>query len=1245
MKKSKFLKKSLAMLLALMLVVAMIPLSASASAINLDSIYVDGNKVKIDGDSFSVGVYTTAKTVEVDTNEDLSGWTGNEHQLRVVEPDSLNELPVDQWDTDNDQGTGIDLDTYMVDGKVTFKLYDMTTNKPTGKLEKTITMNVTRTQANTQTDLASVKPGTGVYEILNSLEEINETKTIKVLVARNFKFSSSTEDQDDLQATIFVTAANGATLQGVTDDGEANANEGDSFEVKSASGTNVSKFTVEAEYLDALESFTITGLDGVEYTATPVDTNQDDIPDTINVVLPDKAIVEAPWGDTITEPELKINYAVNGNLEDTLTINRKAYKNGDKLKLVGLTTDAGYSKSVIVTRLSADASVADNKKAEQEYTLKVSMEKSSSTAIKSIQVNNTMVEDLTTDPIAVELPKTYYSAAGNKENTDTKNLAVTITTDPTVTKVVLNGKEADGPKKGALNSDKSAKTWDFTDVDLSAERILSVFAEDGTTMTQTGIVATVAEDVSSASITSFYLKDEAGNTYDAESISNNEILVRVPYMTTNVGTWTMFATPSAYSKVVGAEAYTTKPGPNGSMDVVLTNPIDVMNGSTTASAIDLDNIAAATSKTAVASEGRIQAVSKNDDTIKTTYTVKVILETAKNGKLLQGVDFTVQSYKNTQQGDKIVYRSKTTANTFHANVDQATNGSMSVGEINLEIAPSLTNGANGNDLGITYENVVTGFQAQDGAVVYVVKERTNLSLVLDRLTATTNDDSSKLTGKKLVNYSNTFKSPYTVGTAAGNGYAEIVVLPEQYARQLELGQLDSGNQAFVMQTSQLTGKGLLYDVVLNKKTAETEAELKTIKIGDVSLTINADKTITGTLPWSYTVKENTSYSDAKFAEFTMSDYALLSDKDDRAYFSKGDWNGDGKEDPIGHPVAVSTFANRKFLFVRDTSSDKVIVYAATDSRASALVDSAIIVKGENRLTDTEYSSTTYTFELKYAQPSNETVISNFKLGKYTGTVNGHNITVNVPYGTDVTGLIATFDKSLGSTIKVNDRVGGVDLVSGVTSVNYTNPVKLYVTSESGNNTVEYTVTVEQGMHFSDISENDWYYENVMDAANNGYVSGMGDGTFAPKKATTRAEFAAMIANAMGYESDPDVNSMFPDVADDFWGKAAINFCAQNGIISGYEDGTFQPNKAITRQEAAAILNNAFELAERYGTSSDLYSDNGKIAGWAADHVYAAKAAGLMKGDAGTGMFRPTDTIIRAEAASILMHANREGLIK
>ena len=70
-----------------------------------------------------------------------------------------------------------------------------------------------------------------------------------------------------------------------------------------------------------------------------------------------------------------------------------------------------------------------------------------------------------------------------------------------------------------------------------------------------------------------------------------------------------------------------------------------------------------------------------------------------------------------------------------------------------------------------------------------------------------------------------------------------------------------------------------------------------------------------------------------------------------------------------------------------------------------------------------------------------------------------------------------------------------------------------------------------------------------------------------------------------------------------------------------------------------------EQAEKYGVSTELFPDNGAIADWASDHVYAAKAAGLMKGDAGTGMFRPTSTITRAEAASILMNANRAGLIK
>lgn len=196
------------------------------------------------------------------------------------------------------------------------------------------------------------------------------------------------------------------------------------------------------------------------------------------------------------------------------------------------------------------------------------------------------------------------------------------------------------------------------------------------------------------------------------------------------------------------------------------------------------------------------------------------------------------------------------------------------------------------------------------------------------------------------------------------------------------------------------------------------------------------------------------------------------------------------------------------------------------------------------------------------------------------------------------GMIATFEHSLGSTVKIGSP-RGLDFISGTTSLNYTSDVIVYVTSEDGKVQNRYTITVEEGLSFSDVNPGDWYYNNVMDAAENGYVTGLGDGIFAPTKATTRAEFASMIAKAMGYEANPDAPSMFPDVADDFWGKAAINFCAQNGIITGYDDGTFQPNKAITRQEAASILRNAFKLTE---SSSETFPDDSAISGWAKESV-------------------------------------------
>ena len=66
-----------------------------------------------------------------------------------------------------------------------------------------------------------------------------------------------------------------------------------------------------------------------------------------------------------------------------------------------------------------------------------------------------------------------------------------------------------------------------------------------------------------------------------------------------------------------------------------------------------------------------------------------------------------------------------------------------------------------------------------------------------------------------------------------------------------------------------------------------------------------------------------------------------------------------------------------------------------------------------------------------------------------------------------------------------------------------------------------------------------------------------------------------------------------------------------------------------------MITKAMGVSEK---SSEKYPDDSSIANWAKDAVYMAKAAGLMEGDAGTGNFRPTSTITRAEAASIMVNA-------
>ena len=308
----------------------------------------------------------------------------------------------------------------------------------------------------------------------------------------------------------------------------------------------------------------------------------------------------------------------------------------------------------------------------------------------------------------------------------------------------------------------------------------------------------------------------------------------------------------------------------------------------------------------------------------------------------------------------------------------------------------------------------------------------------------------------------------------------------------------------------------------------------------------------------------------------------------------------------------------------------------------ALVDNMLMIANESGI---NYQK--YTWKLDVNPANQGTEFSSFYFEEYPnrrGIIDNekHTITVTLPYGSEYTYLTPNYTVSEGAVVTIDDpELMGKPVFPGYTDVNFSADRKITVIAENENDTAEYTVRVLVDERFSDVAPGAWYYDNVMDAAANEYVSGYEDGTFKPGNSVTRAEFASMIAKAMGYDDSLAGETRFKDVAADQWYAGAITFCADNGIISGYDDGTFQPGKTISRQEVASILKNAFNLT---GNTGDLFPDDSAIAGWAKENVYAVKHSGLMKGYEEDGTFRPNGLMTRAEAASILMNANRAGLI-
>ena len=141
-----------------------------------------------------------------------------------------------------------------------------------------------------------------------------------------------------------------------------------------------------------------------------------------------------------------------------------------------------------------------------------------------------------------------------------------------------------------------------------------------------------------------------------------------------------------------------------------------------------------------------------------------------------------------------------------------------------------------------------------------------------------------------------------------------------------------------------------------------------------------------------------------------------------------------------------------------------------------------------------------------------------------------------------------------------------------------------------------------------------------------YMYGYTDGTFRPDANITRSEAAAMIARLKGYDLSDKTAPKFSDTKVG-WFKAAINAVFKNGLMKGYQDGSFRPNEKITRAEFAQMIKNIDQANGAVASFKDVKGH------WAEAAINQAYGNGRIKGYP-DGTFKPDAPITRAEAVTI-----------
>lgn len=172
--------------------------------------------------------------------------------------------------------------------------------------------------------------------------------------------------------------------------------------------------------------------------------------------------------------------------------------------------------------------------------------------------------------------------------------------------------------------------------------------------------------------------------------------------------------------------------------------------------------------------------------------------------------------------------------------------------------------------------------------------------------------------------------------------------------------------------------------------------------------------------------------------------------------------------------------------------------------------------------------------------------------------------------------------------------------------------------------------------FEDVYTTEWYYAPVVFVYQHGWMKGTSANTFSPDDTLTRAMAVQTLYNLSGTPQTQNDNP-FADVQSDDWYYQAVTWAAENGITAGTTETTFSPDDPITREQFAMMLYH-FKNGQPTENSLDAFADAADVSDWAIDAVTWAVHNGVISGskmEDDTLMLLPTSGATRAQTAVML----------